>query len=144
MFLFWSVCQFTLQYFDSPGCQLAENSVLQPWKPVNKVSQRSQILPDLKSLGIHLNSSTDRGKINTDIWQPGLDWDKKKSALAFFWSRRPTTTSNYIYIYIYIFKNMYRPDSASAHRENARYARLPVQPCWQPAWALSLRRRERE
>ncbi len=24
---------------------------------------------------------------------------------------------------------MYRPDSASAHRENARYARLPVQPC---------------
>ncbi len=23
---------------------------------------------------------------------------------------------------------MYRPDSASAHRENARYAKLPVQP----------------
>ncbi len=63
--------------------------------------------------------------------EAGLDWDKK-SALAFFWSRRPTSTSNYIYIYIciYIFKkNMYRPDSASDHRENARYARLPVQPC---------------
>ncbi len=52
------------------------------------------------------------------LWlQAGLDWDKK-SALAFFWSRRPTSTSNYIYIFK---KNMYRP-------ENARYARLPVQP----------------
>ncbi len=42
------------------------------------------------------------------IWsRPGLDWDKK-SALAFFWSRWPTTTSNYIYIYIFK-KNIYRP-----------------------------------
>ncbi len=34
----------------------------------------------------------------TDQLHAGLDWDKK-SALAFFWSRRPTSTSNYIYIY---------------------------------------------
>ncbi len=55
-----------LQYFDTPGCQLAENSVLQPWKPGNKVVRGCRFLPDLKSLGIHTNSSTDRGKINTE------------------------------------------------------------------------------
>ncbi len=41
-------------------------------------------------------------------------------------------------LYIYIFKkNMYRPDSASAHWENARYARLPVQPCLRCETAVS-------
>ncbi len=53
------------------------------------------------------------------LWlQAGLDWDKK-SALAFFWSRRPTSTSNYIYIY---------SRRTCTGPENARYARLPVQP----------------
>ncbi len=41
-------CQFT------PGCQVGgKHSILQPWKPANELGQRSQTLPDLKSLRIH-------------------------------------------------------------------------------------------
>ncbi len=62
LFLFWSVWLRPLPIcpigFWHPGRPVGgKHCVFQPWKPANKLGQRSQILPDLKSLGIHLKSS---------------------------------------------------------------------------------------
>ncbi len=71
--------------------------------------------------------------VTLNVLDPGLDWDKK-SAMAFFWSRWPTSTSNYIYnIYIYIYS---RRTCTDPKWENARSARLPVQPWLDPNWSI--------
>jgi len=61
-------CQFTQQYFDTLECQLGGNTrILQPWNPANKLGQRSQILPDLKSLHTHIEIFMNRSIIKRDI-----------------------------------------------------------------------------
>ncbi len=64
VFLFWSVTPPTASLPNNiltARVSSGKHSVLQPLKPANKLGHRSQILPELKSLSIHLKSSVNRG-----------------------------------------------------------------------------------
>ncbi|XP_016147939.1 chondroitin sulfate proteoglycan 5-like [Sinocyclocheilus grahami] len=58
------------EYFDSSGWQLAENTAY--CSHGSQLGQRSQILPNLKSIGIHLKSSMTRGILKQFINYPLL------------------------------------------------------------------------